>query len=403
MRRILCGVAVLVAAVFSILGAASLDTALAQQNDGAGTPSRQALARERANQHTVTIISGNPNGTYLRIAYDMVAVLDKKDELRVLAVIGKGAAQNMKDILRLKGIDMGILQSDTMEYYKGTGELGKNIDRRIAYIAKLYNEEMHVLAGGGINSIQELEGKRVNFSDVGSGTQLSARAIFKLLGIKVKEVNMGQADAYAKIKSGEISATVLFSGKPSGSFGSFELAEGMKVLDVPYTKKLEKNYFPAKLTAQDYPKLIAKDRVVNTIAIGSVLAVYNWPKKSDRYRKVAKFVNAFFDNIAKFSKEPRHPKWKEINLAAVLPSWKRFPAAQEWLDRAAARRAAMAKTARLRSVNNANRVDLTAARREAIRAAPDDPAMQKKLFNQFLLWLKNKRKLQDGLGAAQSQ
>jgi len=385
-NKVLC-VAAFIAALLSVVG-----TVAAQST---ATQNAVAQARERANQHTVSIISGNPNGTYLRIAYDMVAVLDKKDKLRVLAVIGKGAAQNMRDILRLKGIDMGILQSDTMEYYKGTGELGKNIDQRIAYIAKLYNEEMHVLAGGGIKSIQELEGKAVNFSDVGSGTQLSARAIFKLLGIKVKEVNMGQGDAYTKIKSGEISATVLFSGKPSGSFGSFELVDGMKVLDVPYTKKLEKNYFPAKLTAQDYPKLISGDRVVNTIAIGSVLAVYNWPKKTDRYRRVAKFVNAFFDNIAKFSKEPRHPKWKEINLAARLPTWQRFPAAQEWLDRAAAKR----KTASIAD----NRVDLTAARREAIRAAPDDPALQKKLFDQFLRWLKDKRRGQSSSGASQQQ
>ncbi len=385
---ILCGAACV--AAFLAFG----EPAMAQST-GARTASNVVVqARNKANQHTVSIISGNPNGTYLRIAYDMVAVLDKKDELRVLAVIGKGAAQNMRDILRLKGIDMGILQSDTMEYYKGTGELGRHVDKQIAYIAKLYNEEMHVLAGGGITSIQELEGKAVNFSDVGSGTQLSARAIFKLLGIKVKEVNMGQADAYAKIKSGEISATILFSGKPSGSFGSFKLVDGMRVLDVPYTDKLKKNYFPAQLTAQDYPKLINGQRVVNTIAIGSVLAVYNWPKKTDRYRRVAKFVNAFFNNIDKFLQEPRHPKWKEINLAARLPAWKRFPAAQEWLDRAALKR----KTA-----PRLNRVDLTAARRDAIRAAPDDPVMQKKLFNQFLRWLKEKRRNRSSLGAVSPQ
>jgi len=32
-----------------------------------------------------------------------------------------------------------------------------------------------------------------------------------------------------------------------------------------------------------------------------------------------------------FQKAPRHPKWREANLAAVLPGWKRFEGAEEWL------------------------------------------------------------------------
>jgi len=33
-------------------------------------------------------------------------------------------------------------------------------------------------------------------------------------------------------------------------------------------------------------------------------------------------------------------KWKSINLAATVPGLSRFPAAQEWLDRAAAKKEA---------------------------------------------------------------
>ena len=55
---------------------------------------------------------------------------------------------------------------------------------------------MHILAGPGIKSIQDLAGKNVNFSDVGSGTQFSTRLIFELLGIKAQEVNVGQADGF---------------------------------------------------------------------------------------------------------------------------------------------------------------------------------------------------------------
>ena len=69
---------------------------------------------------------------------------------------------------------------------------------------------------------KELDGKKVNFSDVGSGTQFSTRLIFELLGIKATEINVGQADGYQMVKSGEIAATVLIAGKPTGSFAQIQ-------------------------------------------------------------------------------------------------------------------------------------------------------------------------------------
>ena len=245
------------------------------------------LITEKLNQNTVTVVSGNPNGTYLYLAYDMSAVLDDGNELRVLPVIGKGGYQNVMDVLHLRGVDLGITQANIMSYLKKTGEFGPNIDARLAYVARLYNEEMHVLAGPGITRIQDLSGKKVNFSDVGSGTQFSTRLIFELLGIKAEEVNMGQGDGYQKVKSGEIAATVLIAGKPTGAFGKFKLEPGMTLLPVPYTEALEQDYLPTKLTNDDYPNLIPKGSTLDTIAIPSVLAVYNWPRDTDRYRRVA--------------------------------------------------------------------------------------------------------------------
>jgi hypothetical protein len=91
-------------------------------------------------------------------------------------------------------------------------------------------------------------------------------------------------------------------------------------------------FLPATIPQEPYPVLIPKGETVATIASGAVLAVYNWPEQSDRYRRVANFVNAFFDKFDKFLEPSRHPKWKEINLAGTVPQWKRFKAAQEWLD-----------------------------------------------------------------------
>jgi len=370
---------------FSVAGVAQQSPQGPQvKRPAAATPAARYVAlRDKLNQNTVTVISGNPNGTYLFLAYDLSAVLDDGDELRVLPVIGKGGYQNMMDVLHLRGVDLGITQSNIMSYLKKTGEFGPNIEHRVAYIAKLYNEEMHVLAGSGIRRLQDLDGRKVNFSDVGSGTQFSTRLIFELLGIRATEINVGQGDGYQMVKSGEIAATVLIAGKPTGAFSKFKLEPGMSLLPVPYTEVLEQDYFPARLTHEDYPSLIAKGGSVDTVAVASVLAVYNWPRDTDRYRRVAAFTDAFFTKFAEFQKPARHAKWKETNLTSTLKGWTRFPAAEEWLARNAARQGSDVAS---------GTVDPELARAQAAKAAPNDPGAQERLYQNFMEWAKTQGK-----------
>ncbi|TAK49387.1 MAG: TAXI family TRAP transporter solute-binding subunit [Xanthobacteraceae bacterium] len=305
---------------------ATLAPALAQQ--------QQVRTADRINANTLTVISGNVNGTYLSIAYDLSAVLDDGDNLRILPVIGKGGGQNVVDVRYLKGIDLGITQAPLLEQLRRAGGLG-DIHEKIAYIAKLFNEEMHLVVRSDITSIEQLQGKKVNFSDVGSGTQLSTRNIFALLGLKVEEVNLGQADAFEAMKRGEVAATVLIAGKPAGAMAKLKLTDGFRLLPVPYAKALQQSYLPSEFAAEEYPGLIEPGQKVPSIAVSAILVAYNWPKDTDRYQRIAKFINAFFPRVqaGDFSKAPRHPKWREINLTAVVPGWNRFPAAEDWLQR----------------------------------------------------------------------
>ena len=292
-----------------------------------------AQLRDDLNKNTTAIITGTPSGTYLQIAYDMSAVLDDGNNVRILPVLGKGSVQNVKDILHLRGIDMGIVQSDVMGYFKQTGELGRDIDRRLVYITKLYNEEVHIVAGKGINTLADLAGKQVNFAEQGSGTQFSARQIFKLLKLEVREVNMGQTDGLLKVKQGEIAATIFVAGRPAAAVKALAKDPDYKLLAIPFTADLENDYLPAKFVNEDYPNLVEAGPGVETIAVGAVLAVFNWPDGTDRARRVNALVEKFFTKFSDFQKAPRHPKWKEVNLAARLPGWRRLDTATAWLER----------------------------------------------------------------------
>ena len=372
---------VLAAAMFA--AAFSISTAFAQQVRGGNQPlpDKPNLGGigERINSNTISIVSGNINATYLSIAYDMSAVLDDGDEFRVLPVIGKGGGQNIRDVRFLKGIDLGITQASLLNTFRRSKEIGV-IDDKITYVAKLFNEEMHVVvrADSGITSLQQLGGKKVNFSDVGSGTQLSTRDILNRLKIKAEEVNMGQADAFEKLRSGEIAATVLIAGKPAGAMARLKSEQGFRFLRVPFAKELQDDYLPAVLTSEDYPGMVAASDSFDTIAVGAVLIAYNWPKGTERYRRIEKFVEQFFPKLAEFQKPPRHPKWREANLAAVLPGWTRFPAAEEWLKRN--RQAEQAPTAALRDEFKA----FLAVR--GMVAAASVGEERERLFQEFLIW-----------------
>src|SRR5919109_1244865 len=116
---------------------------------GAKLPSARAAdiaaQRDLVNGGTVGLISGGVTGTYVRIAADLANALDDGYELRVLPIIGKGSVRNIEDLVLLRGIDVAIVQSDVLDFYKRAG-LAPIIEQKISYITKLYNEEVHVLA-----------------------------------------------------------------------------------------------------------------------------------------------------------------------------------------------------------------------------------------------------------------
>ena len=172
----------------ALLVLAALPAAAASQSP---TRSIEAM-RERINAGTVGIVSGGLNGTYIRIAAELAAVLDDGDTLRVLPLVGKGSVQNIADILFLKGIDIGIVQSDVLAYIRRE-RLYPGADKSIQYIAKLYNEEVHILAARDIARVEDLAGKKVNFDVANSGTAMTASLIFERLKTAVEPVHDDQA------------------------------------------------------------------------------------------------------------------------------------------------------------------------------------------------------------------
>jgi TRAP transporter TAXI family solute receptor len=290
--------------------------------------------RERTNQGTVSVISGGVNGTYIRIASDLAAVLDAPGDLRILPIVGKGSVQNIVDLLYLRGVDVAIVQSDVLSHMT-RARIHPGLAQRIRYIAKLYNEEFQLLAREPIRTVEDLRGEKVNVDVAGSGTAMTAAIVFDSLGIPVQTTNFDQALALDKLANGEIAAMAYVAGKPTELFRRIEAGRGLHFVEIPLIEALIETYYPSSLSRTDYPNLIAGDDV-GTIAVGAVMAVYNWPADNVRQRNVGRFVDAFFGNFQEFRKPARHPKWAEVNLTATVPGWTRYETAERALERMAA-------------------------------------------------------------------
>jgi uncharacterized protein len=292
-------------------------------------------ARRKINANTVSIVSGNITGTYLRYAADIASVLDDGENLRVLPILSAGAVQNVTDIMFLRGVDMGLVRTDSVEAIRRAGKYG-DVRAKVQYIARLVDDEMHVIAPREITDVRQLAGKRVNFDVLGSGTHFSSELIFERLGIQVETTAYEQSVAYEKLRAGELDASIFFGGNPVVGIANFKNPDNRyHLVPVRFDEKLSDYYLPATLTARDYPNLLADGETIDTVAAPTLLAVYNLRPGNERYQRVAHFVDAFFSRFSEFLKPPRHPKWREVNLAANVPGWTRFQPAQEWLDRMA--------------------------------------------------------------------
>jgi TRAP transporter TAXI family solute receptor len=287
--------------------------------------------KKALNANTVTLITGTIGGTYVQFGADLASVLDDGNNLRVLPIVGRGSVQSVADILFLQGVDLGIVRSDTLDYLEKKG-FATEIKKQFTYVTKLYNEEMQVIAPKTIERLKNLEGKTVSVDLPNGGTFVTALTVFERLGIKANFVYVEQRIAMEKLKKGELDAVIVVGGKPYKSVSTFNNDGRFHLATVDYSKPLQGDYLPASLSSKDYPNLIPEGQTVDTIAVPAVLAAYNWPSKSERYRKLALFVDAFFTKFPALQNVPFHPKWTEVSLAAPLTGWNRLPAAQQWLD-----------------------------------------------------------------------
>ena len=321
-------------AVLFIVMFAACDSSVARsrrtQNDWSGIAG-EAQIRDRLNSGTIGLAGGLLEGAPIRFAKEIARVVNDGGEMHVLPIVTRGPTENVNDLLCLRGIDAAVINTDSLEEYKSQVP---QIQQRITYLLSLFPSELHIFVRPEIHSLADLAGKKVNFNTQGTAAAYSGPLIFSRLDLAVEKMFIPHPVALEQIKRGEISAVVFVTSKPIDAFVKGKWEEGFKFLPVEYGSKFEDYYLPTYLDSTDYPNLVAKSERVATIAVPTILAAFNWRPGSERYRRVARFVDELFGGVNKLKTPGFDPKWKDVNLSTQVPGLERFQAAQEWLDRA---------------------------------------------------------------------
>jgi hypothetical protein len=322
------------------------------------------------NNWTLGVAGGFFEGTFIRFAVELAKALDDGENLRILPIVSYGGNENVNDLLYLKGVDIAITYTDTFELYRKSGRV-RDIEQRINYVSELLVGEFYIYARPEIATVKDLEGKKVSLGTKGGSATTTGPIVLERLGVRPELVYVNNTVALEKMKTGEIAAIVSTGGKPNDLFVKLKPEPGFHFVSIPYTEKFADYYVPCPLSHDDYPHLIPPGQTIDNLCMSAVLAVYNFPKGSDRARRLERFIQYYFERFDKLKQPSFHPKWKEINLAAKVPGWNRY-----WL--AAEKLAAMQSGAAAPTEGAANRPQ----------------SERDKTFEEFLAWRKQREKKQ---------
>jgi TRAP-type uncharacterized transport system substrate-binding protein len=299
-------------------------------NSSSSISSSEAEIRDRLNLWTIGLAGGLLEGAPIHFATEIARVVNDGGTMHVLPVVTRGPTENVNDLLYLRGIDVAIINSDSLDEYKSQVP---QIQQRITSLLSLFPSELHIFVRPEIKSLADLAGKKVNFNTQGTAAAYSGPLIFSRLGVDVEKTFIPHPLALEQMRRGEMAAVVFVTSKPVDAFVKGKWEGGYKFLPVEFGPKFADYYLPTSLDSTDYPNLIAKGEKVPTISVPTILAAFNWKPDTPRYRKVSRFVDELFGRIDKLKAPGFDPKWKDVNISTGVPGLERFRPAQEWLDR----------------------------------------------------------------------
>lgn len=295
----------------------------------AGVLFNSSPAKVQAEEAFVTIGGGDFSGVYFPTGLAIAKLLNNKRPiygLRATVEATSGSTFNLNAILA-GYMDLGLTQADK-EYHavKGRAEWSeKGPQNALRTVFSLYSETVTLVAAAdaGIDSIEDLKGKRVSLGNPGSSQHRLVTDILVAVGLDPDKDFVRQtayaSDAPALLQDNRIDAYFFIVGHPSESI-RLGLSGARKAQIIPIVgpgieQLIADNKYYTKnmiLAQQLYPGSESKRPVIETVGVKALLCT-SAKTPDDTVYAVTKEV---FENLDEFRKQ--HPALMGLNKEEML-------------------------------------------------------------------------------------
>lgn len=288
---------------------------------------------EGLDTNIVTIATGGSSGPYNIIASTLADQYSKEFDINSRTQTTGASVENL-NLINQEKVEMALVMSDALsQAVDGDVNFDEPIEN-VSHVATLYPNVVQIItkANSGIETLEDLKGKRVAVGDQNSGVEVNARVLLNGHGITYDDLNvdyLGYAEAADGLSAGTIDAAFLTSGLPNASV--LELSETMDInLVTIEEEKIEE-------IAEEHPYFVSEevpadtygnDDPIVTAAVPNALVVDSDMSEDDVYNLTKEFFESL-DKLENSHKAAAGISLEEAQLNTVAPV---HPGAQRYYD-----------------------------------------------------------------------
>lgn len=219
-------------------------------------------------------------------------------------------------------MEAGLTGAATLYFaYHGESKFEGNPKEKLRVIANLFPEDLHLVLpkGGKLNSLKDLEGKRVGIAQAGSGTQIAVELILAEQGItrdNIDEAELNNSQSAERLADGQLDAYFYAAGTPVAAMIQLDNTKGMELYsfseeEIVASNKAVPYYVPSMIPAGTYAGV---EYDVNTLAVNGILATSS--DASDEL--IYEITKALWNENSRKLLDNGHAKGKVIRLETAL-------------------------------------------------------------------------------------